>query len=251
MLVFARKEPEIFGIAMLDIFCSALGAVLILLILTLQKSGETEADLSSASQIITSQGEEINQQSQTIASQSEELTEQSQTITSQGEEINQQSQTITSQGEEINQQSQTITSQGEEINQQSQTIAELEQQMLGSQESLESISMGNCDVTVGQVQIEVWDHGQIDGDVINVRHNRRSIHRRLSLRADHERTSLSIDEGISLVIVEAVNEGTSSPNTAMIRVDPCQNNQAREFEWQMNTGEQQFVSIRRQTPPTP
>ena len=62
--------------------------------------------------------------------------------------------------------------------------------------------------------LEVWDNSNIDGDTISVYFNGEPILLSYGLSAQKERLELSLKPGENTLLVEALNEGSISPNTA-------------------------------------
>lgn len=62
--------------------------------------------------------------------------------------------------------------------------------------------------------LEVWDNSNIDGDTISIYFNGDPILISFGLRAQRERIELTLKPGENTLLVEALNEGSISPNTA-------------------------------------
>lgn len=62
--------------------------------------------------------------------------------------------------------------------------------------------------------LEVWDNSNIDGDTISVYFNGEPILISFGLTAQKERIELALKPGENTLLVEALNEGSISPNTA-------------------------------------
>lgn len=62
--------------------------------------------------------------------------------------------------------------------------------------------------------LEVWDNSNIDGDTISVYFNGEPIFLSHGLTAQKERIELTLKPGENTLLVEALNEGSISPNTA-------------------------------------
>ena len=62
--------------------------------------------------------------------------------------------------------------------------------------------------------VEVWDNSSIDGDSISVYFNGEPILLSHGLTAQKERIELTLKPGENTLLVEALNEGSISPNTA-------------------------------------
>jgi len=75
-------------------------------------------------------------------------------------------------------------------------------------------------VTVSQQDITVtfWDHGQEDGDIINIYLNGQLFKGNVILTNKKEEFQVKLNSGNNTFEVEAVNEGSVSPNTASVRI---------------------------------
>lgn len=65
-------------------------------------------------------------------------------------------------------------------------------------------------------------------------------------KASAVRFDLSLEAGSNYLAAKALNVGDSSPNTATVEISPCRDGQPEEFKWDMQTGEQRHISIVRQ-----
>jgi len=75
-------------------------------------------------------------------------------------------------------------------------------------------------VTVSQQEITVtfWDHGQEDGDIINIYLNGSMLKSNILLKTQKQNFDLKLTSGKNNFEVEAVNEGDFSPNTASVQI---------------------------------
>jgi hypothetical protein len=75
-------------------------------------------------------------------------------------------------------------------------------------------------VTVSQQEITVtfWDHGQEDGDIINIYLNGSMLKSDVLLKSQKQNFDLKLTSGKNNFEVEAVNEGDFSPNTASVTI---------------------------------
>ncbi|MEW6334242.1 MAG: hypothetical protein AB1558_08225, partial [Thermodesulfobacteriota bacterium] len=77
-----------------------------------------------------------------------------------------------------------------------------------------------ADVTVDRrdVTITVWDHGREDGDIINIYLNGRLLKSKLQLTKKKQSFRVQLAGGQNRFEVEAVNEGSTPPNTATVEI---------------------------------
>ncbi|MBI4231205.1 MAG: hypothetical protein HY608_10255 [Planctomycetes bacterium] len=79
---------------------------------------------------------------------------------------------------------------------------------------------GLTDVTVdaSTVTIEVWDHEAEDGDIINILLNGSPVVSNLTISHAHQTFQLNLFGGRNTIEIQAVNAGTSPPNTASVAI---------------------------------
>lgn len=69
------------------------------------------------------------------------------------------------------------------------------------------------------VKFSVWDHGQIDGDIISVYVNGNRVLNEFTLTGSKHTFDVTLDfNGYNYVLMYAHNEGTISPNTASLEI---------------------------------
>lgn len=86
------------------------------------------------------------------------------------------------------------------------------------------------------VEILCRDHQYVDGDRVRIIVNDRVIIHNINLRADFQSFIIDLKEGRNVIEFEALNQGTSGPNTAQFRVFDDQNNLITENVWNLLTG---------------
>jgi hypothetical protein len=76
------------------------------------------------------------------------------------------------------------------------------------------------DVTVNRrdVTITIWDHGMEDGDIISIYLNGKILKSKLKLTNKKQSFKVKLTGGQNRFEVEAVNEGSSPPNTATVEI---------------------------------
>ena len=83
----------------------------------------------------------------------------------------------------------------------------------GASKDLTDVTVGRRDVT-----ITVWDHGTEDGDIINIYLNGKVLKSKLRLTKKKQAFRVNLSGGQNRFEVEAVNEGSQSPNTATVEI---------------------------------
>ncbi|MBW1797636.1 MAG: hypothetical protein JRJ21_04340, partial [Deltaproteobacteria bacterium] len=65
--------------------------------------------------------------------------------------------------------------------------------------------------------VTFWDHGQEDGDIIDILLNGKVLRGGILLKKAHQSFSVTLAKGKNVFGVRAVNEGKVSPNTATVK----------------------------------
>lgn len=93
------------------------------------------------------------------------------------------------------------------------------------------------------VSFEIWDKGIEDGDIINLTHNNKVILQNFTVSKLKKKVDIKLDAEQNIFVIEAVNEGTEGPNTAMIVL---QGDKPIEFQSNLKKGETASVTIIKQ-----
>lgn len=86
------------------------------------------------------------------------------------------------------------------------------------------------------IEILCRDHQYVDGDRVRIIVNDEVIIHNVNLRADFQRFVVDLKEGRNVIEFEALNQGTSGPNTAHFRVYDDKDNLITENVWNLLTG---------------
>lgn len=106
--------------------------------------------------------------------------------------------------------------------------------------------IGMCNTNASSVTISTWDYGRVDGDRISLAFDDRVLSGNLSLTRRKYTRRLNLSPGGHYITIKALSEGRLKPNTAIIRISPCHGNQPDSFRWSMRTGRKRQISIVRQ-----
>jgi len=103
---------------------------------------------------------------------------------------------------------------------------------------------GLSGVTVDRQNITItfWDHGTEDGDIINIYLNGKSIKRGIKLKKSKRSFPVQLNSGKNRFEVEAVNEGTISPNTASVRISNVTKGKALQI-YERKSGQKASMSL--------
>lgn len=96
--------------------------------------------------------------------------------------------------------------------------------------------LGKIETTSKKLRIECRDHSFVDGDRVRVYLNERVIYRTVTLVGSYFTINIDLDEGFNRIDIEALNQGSSGPNTAEFIVLDQTGNVIASKEWNMLTG---------------
>ncbi|WP_029033291.1 hypothetical protein [Salinimicrobium terrae] len=96
--------------------------------------------------------------------------------------------------------------------------------------------LGDFKTTGVFVELYCRDHEYIDGDKVKITVNGIVINRNMSLGATFTPIMVKLDSGLNNIEFEALNQGTSGPNTAELRVYDDQGREVIRKEWNLLTG---------------
>jgi hypothetical protein len=86
------------------------------------------------------------------------------------------------------------------------------------------------------IEVLCRDHQYVDGDRVRIIVNGQVVVHNINLRADFQSFLIDLKEGRNVIEFEALNQGTSGPNTAHFRVFDSNNNLITENVWNLLTG---------------
>lgn len=96
--------------------------------------------------------------------------------------------------------------------------------------------LGTYDTKSTTVEILCRDHQYVDGDRVRIIVNDQVIIHNINLRADFQSFVVDLNEGRNVIEFEALNQGTSGPNTAHFKVFDDKDNLLTENVWNLLTG---------------
>lgn len=100
----------------------------------------------------------------------------------------------------------------------------------------------NLTIFIGgeNVSFSIWDKNKEDGDIITLKHNSKSILSDFYVKNKAHNFTVALEPGENLFTIEAINEGSLVPNTAMIILE---GDQKIEFQSNLKKGETATVRI--------
>lgn len=96
------------------------------------------------------------------------------------------------------------------------------------------------------VKIETRDHSYVDGDRIKVYLNQQVISDNIGLKSNYFVLYVKLKDGYNRIDFQALNQGTSGPNTAEFSVYDENGNLLSDKEWNLNTGQTATLGIIKQ-----
>ncbi|NJW53353.1 hypothetical protein [Salinimicrobium oceani] len=96
--------------------------------------------------------------------------------------------------------------------------------------------LGDFKTTGVFVELYCRDHEYVDGDKVKIIVNGIVINPNMSLGASYTPIMVRLDNGLNNIEFEALNQGTSGPNTAELRVYDDQGREVVRKEWNLLTG---------------
>ncbi|AVR46339.1 hypothetical protein C7S20_14290 [Christiangramia fulva] len=97
-------------------------------------------------------------------------------------------------------------------------------------------SLGNVVTTGKFVEVYCRDHEYVDGDRVKVIVNGQVVNPNLTLEGGFTPIMVVLQDGFNSIEFVALNQGTSGPNTAELRVVNTKGEQVAKKEWNLLTG---------------
>lgn len=99
-----------------------------------------------------------------------------------------------------------------------------------------SLELGKIETTSKSIRIECRDHSYVDGDRVRVSLNETILRSNIVLGGGYYTIKIDLREGFNRIDIEALNQGTSGPNTAEFKVFDERGNLLASNEWNILTG---------------
>ena len=98
------------------------------------------------------------------------------------------------------------------------------------------LELGRLETNTKRIRIECRDHSYVDGDRVRLSLNEKVVRSNIILQAGYYMIDIDLKEGFNRIDIEALNQGTSGPNTAEFRVFDGNGNLLTSNEWNILTG---------------
>lgn len=99
-----------------------------------------------------------------------------------------------------------------------------------------SLELGRYETTTKRIKIVCRDHSFVDGDRVKLYLNEEVIRRSITLQGGYYVLDIDLKEGFNRIDIEALNQGSSGPNTAEFKVFDDNGNLLAAREWNILTG---------------
>lgn len=93
------------------------------------------------------------------------------------------------------------------------------------------------------VSVKYRDHEYVDGDLIRVYVNKDIVQSSVYLGASFAGFTLTLEEGLNEIVFEALNQGSSGPNTAELHVYDDNGFIVSAKEWNLLTGNRATIKV--------
>ena len=99
-----------------------------------------------------------------------------------------------------------------------------------------SLELGKLETNSKTIRIICRDHSYVDGDRVKLYVNEEVIRRSITLRGGYYSIDINLKEGFNRIDIEALNQGSSGPNTAEFKVLDENGMLLADKEWNILTG---------------
>lgn len=99
-----------------------------------------------------------------------------------------------------------------------------------------NMSLGSVYTKAKTVRVVCRDHSYVDGDIIKIYLNEKPLTTNISLKASSFMVYMNLEKGYNRIDFQALNQGTSGPNTAELLLYDEHDNLIAAKEWNLPTG---------------
>lgn len=99
-----------------------------------------------------------------------------------------------------------------------------------------SLELGKLETDSNSIRIICRDHSFVDGDRVKLYVNEEVIRRSITLKAGYYSVDVQLRDGFNRIDIEALNQGSSGPNTAEFKVLDDKGQLLADKEWNILTG---------------
>ncbi|MDV7185702.1 hypothetical protein R3X25_00290 [Lutibacter sp. TH_r2] len=106
-----------------------------------------------------------------------------------------------------------------------------------------SVSMGTVYTKAKTVRVVCRDYSYVDGDIIKIYLNEKPLSTNISLKASSYMVYMHLVNGYNRVDFQAMNQGSSGPNTAELLLYDEHDNLIASKEWNLATGQIATIGV--------
>lgn len=106
-----------------------------------------------------------------------------------------------------------------------------------------SVSMGTVYTEAKTVRVVCRDYSYVDGDIIKIYLNEKPLSNSISLKASSYMVYMKLDKGYNRIDFQAMNQGSSGPNTAELLLYDEHDNLIASKEWNLATGQTATIGV--------
>jgi len=99
-----------------------------------------------------------------------------------------------------------------------------------------SLELGKFETETDRIKIVCRDHSYVDGDRVKLYVNEQVIRRSITLEGGYYSIDIDLRDGFNRIDIEALNQGSSGPNTAEFKVFDANGKMLASREWNILTG---------------
>jgi hypothetical protein len=99
-----------------------------------------------------------------------------------------------------------------------------------------ALELGKLETNSKSIRIICRDHSYVDGDRVKLYLNEQVIRRSITLEGGYYTINVDLKEGFNRIDIEALNQGSSGPNTAEFKVLDENGTVLADKEWNILTG---------------
>lgn len=99
-----------------------------------------------------------------------------------------------------------------------------------------SLELGKLETSSNRIRIICRDHSYVDGDRVKLYVNEKVIRRSITLEGGYYSIDVDLKEGFNRIDIQALNQGSSGPNTAEFKVLDDSGALLADKEWNILTG---------------
>ncbi len=106
-----------------------------------------------------------------------------------------------------------------------------------------NMSLGTVSTKSKIVRVECRDFGAVDGDIIKIYINEKSLAQNIVLKGSIFSVYVNLEKGYNRIDFQALNEGSLGPNTAELRLYDQNDNLLSAKEWGLATGATATIGV--------